>query len=302
VFTYVEEEPEMIDDVAVLAAGGTEANGVLAYRIIGDSLSQRHLRCDTVPFMLFAKLDLSLYALSTPRPRNTEGSRAEFDQAYEDGNDIAVYLAARQARRAEADASSLWNRDYAIDYAETALRDDYDEVQATAAWNMIDPMLWMSLFSYVKGHLIDGQDLADAPAFGEASGYAVAMGTRGALGPAEVSRFLDMYVLTPLGLCSVYVRDLKSTLERSMGYGACLSGLRCGDCATVSVHGDTWANPDATNIERDAHGSNVSAELALSVHAKWTVWSKLGWKSEGFFPGLPGDGGIYGGVGLSGRF
>lgn len=302
VFTYIKEEPARIDDVAVLAAGGTEANGVLAHRIIGNALSQRRLRGDTIPLLFFAKLDLSVYALSTPKPENTHESRTDFAQAYKDGNDIAVYLAARQARRVGADTSALWERDYVIDYTETALRNDYDEVQAMAAWNMIDPTLWMSLFSYVKGYLMDGQVAVDAPAIKLGDDYAVALGTRGALGAAEVSRFLDMYVLTPLGLCSVYVRDLKSTLERSMGYGACLSGLRCGDCATVSVHGDTWANPDATNIERDAHGSNVSAELALSVHAKWTVWSKLGWKSEGFFPGLPGDGGIYGGVGLSGRF
>jgi hypothetical protein len=129
---------------------------------------------------------------------------------------------------------------------------------------------------------------------------ALTVGTRAAMSPDCVTRFLDLYLVTGLGVLNVYGRDLQSTEETTMGFGGGIYGLRLGPVVKLTVAGDYWKNPAAPEeFYRDASGWNVSSELEIGFGGPVSAAFKIGDKSEGFFPGVPTDSGLYGGAGLS---
>jgi len=137
-----------------------------------------------------------------------------------------------------------------------------------------------------------------------AGGWGFTLGTRGALGPQEVTRFLDLHAVAPWGVLTVYVRDVDSSVDRDWGLGAGVNGLRLGPSAQLGLQGDWWGEPAAAaeGLLREKKGWNVSAEIDALLGERWGLAAKVGAKSDGFFPGTRLDGGIYAGLGVKAVF
>lgn len=300
-YTEINKDPRNNLQMVNLSSGGTEGDSVLAHRILLDLCQPGGWPACSIPLLFFTKTDLSLYVFSTsaPKEKNGDAEEGSFVEDYENGNDVAIYLASRQAQRRGGRAEDVWNRDYEIDFQEAELRDTWDHARAAATWNLVDPMMWGSLFLYVRQHLIQGKRVTSAPAIPLGGGYGLTLGTRAALGTESVTRFLDLYVLTPAGVFSVYGRDLTSTEETTMGFGAGVYRLRAGPALRLSLSGDVWQNPSAPEeFEKDSSGWNVSSEADIWLGGPVSLSFKVGGKSEGYFPGTPNDGGAYGGAGV----
>jgi hypothetical protein len=311
-YTTIDRDPETNEQMAYLAAGGTESDTVLARRILIDLCRPGGAPASAIPLMLVAKLDISLYSFITVRPEEGdetegEGSTGEdaeedpssFVDQYEEGNDIAIYLVTRQGLRNGVDPVDIWERDYTPDFDDPMLEKNWDDVQQMALWNMLDPMVWYSLVRYVNDHVMHGKRYAGAPALFLTEALAVTAGTRGAIGPQSVTRVLDLYLLTDIGIVSVYGRDLNSSKDTTFGFGGGIYRLKLGPHCRLSVAADYWENPDSDEELYDGTGWNASAELDATFGTRFGASAKLGGKSDGFFIGTPTDSGVYFGGGVS---
>src|SRR5262249_55262970 len=155
-------------------------------------------------------------------------SKGDFPDELKRGNDVASWLVARQGERVGADPTAVWNGDYPVDYSDPLLQKNWRGARAAALWNLADPSLAAALVGYFRQHVLGGAIRVHAPVLHLGEGLGVTVGTRAALGPQAVSRFLDLYGALPWGVVTVYVRDLDSSVDRTYGYGAALNGLRLG--------------------------------------------------------------------------
>jgi hypothetical protein len=296
-YTTTDRAPATNEENILLAAGGTEADGVMARRILLEALEPEGVDGAKIPLALMAKLDLTIYVLGTSSPGG-----GDFAQQYRDGNDTAFWAVARQAQRVGADPTDVWNGVYAIDSGDPLLDDTWDDARLTALWNVLDPSLGSALYAYFRDHVRGGQARVHPPLL-HRGGWGFTLGTRGALGPQEVTRFLDLHAVASWGVLTLYVRDLDSTIDRAWGLGAGVSGLRLGSAVRLGVQGDWWEEPDAAErIPREDGGWNVSAEIDALLGERWGVAAKVGSKSEGFFPGAALDEGVYAGFGVKAVF
>ncbi len=307
-YTTIDRNPRNIEQLATLAAGGTEATAIQARRILLDLCRPGTLPASTVPLMWLSKLDLSLYIAVTSRPRATDdqsGSDHEtsFIEEFENGNDIAIYLVTRQAARRQADPTDVWQRNYEIDFDDPILQTNYRQVQDVAIWNALDPMMWAAMFFYVKEHAIRGKRTIPTPALPFNERFAFTMGTRGAIGPQSVSRFLDLYLLTPSAVFSIYGRDLRSADQTTYGFGGGIHRMTPSALPLkASLSGDIWDFPAGPEDIYEGVGWNVSGEIEFPVHTTMGLALKAGYKNKGYFPGTPTDAGAYMGGGVTARF
>jgi len=152
---------------------------------------------------------------------------------------------------------------------------------------------------YFRQHVLGGAERVRPPTLRLGESVRLTLGTRAALGPEEISRFLDAQAALPWGVLDVYVRDLDSGVDRSFGYGAAVHAVRLGPLA-LSLAGDAWEQPAGA---QDAGDGRWNAALELeSTGARWGAALKIGSKSKGFFPGTPADSGAYLGAGVIGRW
>jgi hypothetical protein len=291
-YTTVEKPPQTNEQGSLIAAGGAEADGIMAHRILRELLSSDGADGAKVPLALMAKLDLSLYVASTEKPDQ------DFVDQYQEGNDVAYYLVSRQSARRGGDSTAVWDGAFPVDLGDPLLDRTYDDAVATALWNVLDPTLVAAGIAYFKQHVLGGEARVRMPALRVRENLSLMVGTRGALGPREVTRFLDLYAACRYGVLSVYARDLDSSADRTYGFGAHLSGVRLGSAVTVGVKLDSWENPDAAEGPADQDGWNVAGEIDALFGDRWGLSARLGAKSEGFFPGLPTEDGVYVGVGV----
>ncbi|MFW6414894.1 MAG: hypothetical protein ACOCZ2_01140 [Thermodesulfobacteriota bacterium] len=301
-FTYINNAPASNEQVIYLSAAGTESNTVLSHNLVKDGLAAKRFRAAKYPLLYASKLDFSLYCFLTPKPRDSESDRKDFNKMYEEGNDIAIYLASRQAQRKNSNPVALWERDYSIDYHENLLQENWRDVQNTAVWHLLDPAAWSFLYPYIRGHAIQGETYIRPLMLELGGGYGLSIGTRGALGPSLVTRFLDLYLSTPVGLGTLYVRDLDSSVDRTYGLGAGLHNLELGKYARFSLQGDVWETPDSEEQLYEGSKGNISGELGFTTPLGLGMTAKLGWKSRGFLPGKPVGKGLYMGLGATYRF
>jgi len=292
--TATERPPATNEENTLLAAGGVEADGVMAHRVLLDLLRPEGADGAKVPLALLSKLDLTLYAATA---RNPEGSPQLVDQ-YRDGNDMAYYLVSRQAARNGADPAGVWNGTYEPLLDDPLLASTYDDIQATALWNLFDPLLAGSVVNYFREHVQGGAVRVHAPVLRLREGLGLTVGTRGALGPGEVSRFLDLHAVTRQGVLTVYARDLDSSFERTYGFGAGVHALRLGRNLELGLSADSWDEPDAQERRPAGRGWNATGQIDALIGPRWGLSAKLGAKSEGFFPGLPLEDGPYFGFGV----
>src|SRR6185436_7410070 len=198
-YTTIERTPATNEENVLVAAGGVEADGVMARRILLEALEPEGVDGAKIPLAFMAKLDLTLYVLRTPDPGDED-----FAREYREGNDTAFWAVARQAQRAGADPADVWTGVYEIDEDDPLLEDTWADARLTALWNALDPSLVAAVYGYFRDHVLGGQARVHPPLL-HAGGWGFTLGTRGALGPQEVSRFLDLHAVAPWGVLTVYV-------------------------------------------------------------------------------------------------
>ena len=293
--TGLNKDPETMEQLLALTAAGTESDTILAHRILKDLYAGDGTDASKIPLMALTKLDFSLYCLITEDPGD---SRADFVDAYSNGNDIAYWLISRQAQRRGGDPAAVWDHDYVVDFDDPLLQDNYDDVRAAAIWNLVDPAALAAMYSYVVDHVYRGQTQVRPPVVPLGGEYGLTAGTRAFMGLAEVTRFLDFYLVTPGPLVNVYVRDLDSSVDRTYGAGGGLHRIPLGPRAALSLQADFWKEPESEEGLYDGTGWNASGELSFLFGETVGLSAKVGGKSAGFFPGTPLADGVYGGAGL----
>ncbi len=286
--TGTERPPKTNEENSLLAAGGVEADGIMAHRTLLDLLRPEGADGAKVPLAMMAKLDLTVYVASTKNPDSGE----DLVDQYRDGNDIAYYLLSRQAQRQGADPAAIWDGSYLADLDERLLRSTWSDARTTALWNLLDPLLVTSVVSYFREHVLGGSVRVHAPAWRISDGLGLTAGTRGALGPQEVSRFLDLHAATRRGVFTVYIRDLDSSIDRTYGAGAGLHAFKLG-ILEIGLAADAWDEPESQERIRSGSGWNATAEVDALLGERWGLAGKVGSKSDGFFPGLPLEDGAY---------
>ena len=291
--TDTKRPPRDHQELALIAAGGAEADGVMAHRLLLDALGDG-IDGAQLPLLMMAKLDLTVYVASAPRPRPGD-DEGDFTHEYRHGNDVVIYLVGRQARRLGATAGSVWDGSYEPDFDEGRLEDDWRQARAAALWNLLDPSLAAAMVGYFRQHVLHGDARVRVPALRLGEAVRLTLGTRAALGPEEISRFLDLEAALPWGVLDVYLRDLDSGVDRTWGYGATVHAARIGPLA-LSLGADGWEEPGGTAA---AGASRWNAVAEAEWHGeRWGLALKAGSKSSGFFPGLPADEGVYAGAGV----
>ena len=293
--TGLRKDPETMEQNVVIAAGGTEGDSVMAHRLLMDLYTGDGADGSKIPLMFMAKIDVSLYCLITADPSKNP---ADFTTEYNSGNDVAYYLTARQAQRVHGDPAEVWNNAFALNFRDPLLKDDYNEAQMAALWNLADPALAASLYGYVADHLVAGKSQVSPPVIPLGGGYGLTAGTRAFLGPEEVTRFLDLYLVTPGPLVTVYARDLQNSMDQSFGFGGGLYKIPLGTRIALSMFGDFWKTPESAEQFYEGSGWNACGEITTMLHETVGLSWKLGSKSDGYFPGTPMGAGVYGGAGL----
>ncbi len=297
--TGLRRDPETNVQNLLIAGGGTESNTVMAQRILLDLYTREGAEGASIPLMLLARADFSIYILISPDPRSDPDG---FFDGYDAGNDFSYYVTARQAQRRGADPGDLWNRDYTIDFDDPMLGEVHDALRAAAIWNLLDPAALAAFYGYVTDHAIRGRVRARPPMIPFGGGFGLTAGTRAAIAPDSVTRYLDLHFVTPHGTLLVYGRDLVSSIDTRYGWGARLHRLRLGPGLTLHLAGDAWTAPDSLEGVERGRGWNATAEAEIGLGRRFRLSLKGGAKSEGFLPGTPfGDGPYFGG-GLSFAF
>lgn len=300
-YTSTDRAPRNNEELLLLAAGGVEADQVLARRVFLDMLREEGTDAAKIPLAFMAKLDLSLYVSTVPHPRPGD-DEGDFSDEASSGNDMALYLVGRQAQRHGVPAAPVWDGTYVVDFEDPLLEDNWDDARITAIWNVLDPTLVAGLFAYFRDHVLRGESRVRAPML-HVGNVGLTLGTRGALGPQSVSRFLDLHAATRQGVFTVYLRDLDSSIDRAYGFGAGVHGLsigRQGQRADLGLSADIWSEPEAHEHLSKGNGWNATAEVNALLGARWGLSAKAGVKSDGFFPGLPQEDGAYVGLGVMG--
>lgn len=293
--TGLGKDPETMEQLVAIAAAGTESDSILAHRILQDLYAGAGTDASKIPLMAIAKIDFSLYCLITEDPGD---SREDFVDAYTNGNDVAYWLVSRQAQRSGGDPGAVWNNEHAVDFNDPLLQDNYDDVRAAAIWNLVDPAALAAMYSYVADHVIRGRSQVRPPVVPLGGGFGLTAGTRAFMGLAEVTRFLDLYLVTPGPLVNVYARDLDSSSDRTYGAGGGLHRIPLGPRVALSLQADFWEEPDSAEGLYAGTGWNANGELSVRVSRYVGLAGKVGSKSAGFFPGTPLADGFYGGAGL----
>ena len=298
--TGIHKDPENNAQLILIAGAGTEAASLLAHRLLQDLYAGDGSDAAKIPLLFMAKTDYTLYCLITPDPGD---SPADFRDEYTNGNDIAFYVTSRQAQRRHADPVQVWNGDYTIDFSDPLIQNVYNEARAAALWNMLDPAFLATCVSYWWDHVIKGRTRVHPPVIPLGSdGIGFTASTRAFLGSEEVTRFLDLYLVTPGPLFRLTGRDLASSIERTYGVGAGVTRLKVAPRVFLSLSGDVWKVPANAEGLYAGTGWNVCSEIntLFADHIGFSL--KVGGKSQGYFPGTPIKDGIYGGGGVQFAF
>ena len=295
--TSVAHAPRTNQGGTLLAAGGVEADGVMAHGVLLDLLRPEGVDGAKLALALLAKLDLSVYVASAKKPDGED-----FTTQYREGNDIAYWMVSRQAARRDADPAAVWDGAYAPDFSDRDLRRTYDAARTTAIWNVLDPSLIAGMVAYFRHHVLAPEVRVHAPLLRAGDRLGFTVGTRGALGPREVSRFLDLYAVAGPVVIDVYVRDLESLEEKTYGTGLAVRNIPLGRGLRLAAKFDQWREPRAPEGPAERSAWNAELELLARFGSRIGCAAQLGRKTAGFFPGLPEEEGNYFAAGITASY
>jgi hypothetical protein len=295
--TSTDKPPRTNNDGTLLAAGGAEADGVLAHGILLDLLRPEGVDGSKLALAFLAKLDLSVYVATAKSPDGES-----FTKQYREGNDVVYWLVSRQGARREADPAAVWNGDYEPDFSDRGLRRTYDAARTTAIWNVLDPSLIATMVAYFRHHVLAPEVRVQAPLLRAGDHLGFTLGTRGALGPREVTRFLDLYAVAGSVVVDAYVRDLESLDEKTYGEGLAVRNIPIGGAMRLAAAFDQWREPRAAEGPAERSAWNAALEVQARFGERIGFAAQIGRKTAGFFPGLPVQDGNYFELGLTGSF
>lgn len=312
-YTSADRPPSDLRDFAAFVAGGTEANGVLAHTMMLDALSADETDASRLPLLVMAKIDFGMYVLliSDPTAQPDPEAETSFAEEYNSGYDPACYLAARQGRRRDLQTGrneslgQLWEQEqgYAADHNDPLLKENYDAMCDAAVWTLLDPSMLAAIYTYGLEHGMNEKPRVRPFMLRAGDRFAFSVGTRAYMEPDDVTRYLDLYVKTPVGLIDLYVRDLDASTDRTTGYGAMLHHVELGPNLAVSLQGDAWETPEsAERFYSPGSAYNVAGEVELAFSPDFGVTGKAGYKSDGYLAGTPVDPGAYLGLGATFQF
>ncbi len=295
-YTGTTRAPKTRDEIISLCGAGTEADSVLANRLLVDLHRPDGADGSTLPLALFAKLDLTLYVAITVRP--DAANATEFRDQYQQGNDIANYLVGRQGQRRGLDLDDLWNQVADVDFSDPLLRKNANAARVAALWNVLDPALIAAVVEYAREHLGRGAMRIRAPMLELGGGVGLSTGTRAFLAPSYVTRYLDAYVRVPFGVGSIYARDLDSSVARTWGWGGAFTLAPPGWRASATVTAERWDEPASAEHGEGRPGWHAAGEVRVPIGSRVGVLVSAGRKTTGFVPGRPVDEGTYAGIGV----
>jgi hypothetical protein len=295
-YTGTLKPPKSRDEIISISGAGTEADTVLANRLLADFARPGGAEASTFALAAFAKLDLTLYVSITAEPNSVTGP--DFLTQFHEGNDIANYLVARQAQRRNGSLDDLWNQVSVVDFDDPLLKKNYDAARVAALWNALDPMLIATGIQYARQHLGGGAARIQVPMLELGGGVGLTAGTRAFLAPSYVTRYADVYARVPFGIGSVYVRDLDSSVARTWGWGASFTVAPAGSRVSANVTGERWDEPRSDEYGEGRRGWNVCGEVQVPIGPRFGFRLTVGRKTAGFVPGRPVPEGTYAGVGV----
>jgi hypothetical protein len=295
-YTGTLRSPTSRDEVVSISGAGTEADTVLASRLLADLARPGGADASTFALAAFGKLDLTLYAFLTSKPDSATGP--DFQQQFHDGNDIANYLVARQVQRRNGSLDDLWNQVSAVDVTDPLIGKTYDAARVAALWNALDPMLITTGIQYARQHLGKGDARIRVPMLELGHGVGLTAGTRAYLAPSYVTRYVDVYVRVPFGVGSVYGRDLDSSVARAWGWGGSFTVTPAASRVSANVTAERWDEPRSDEHGAGRPGWHVSGEMRVPVGPRFGFQLTVGRKTAGFVPGRPVPEGTYAGVGV----
>jgi hypothetical protein len=295
-YTGTLRSPESRDEVISISGAGTEADSVLANRLLVDMARPGGAEAATFALAALAKLDLTLYVAFTARPTGSTGT--DFSNQFHEGNDIANYLVARQAQRRSANLDDLWNQVLAVDLNDPLLGKNYDAARLAALWNALDPMLITTAVKYATRHLGGGAVRIQVPMLTLGGGLGLTVGTRAFLAQSYVTRYVDVYARVPFGVGSVYVRDLDSSLARAWGWGAAFTVAPLRSRVSANITAERWDEPRSAEHGEGRPGWNVSGDVQVPVGSRLGFVLTVGRKTAGFVAGRPVNQGTYAGAGV----
>lgn len=295
-WTETERPPHTPDEMILLCGGGTEADTVLAHRLLADLMRPDGAEASTVPLALLAKLDLTLYVATTVTP--DAGRASDFVDQYQEGNDIANYLVARQGQRRGTDMDVLWNQVAPVDFDDPLLEKNFDAARMAALWNALDPVLIGATVEYFRAHLVGGSARIRPLVLNLGGSVGVSAGTRAFLAPSYVTRYLDLYIRLPFGVASIFGRDLDSSVDRSYGWGGAFTVAPRGSRFSAGVTAERWDEPASAEHGDGEPGWHVSGEMHAPLARRFGVAVNVGHKTEGFVAGRPFGAGTYVGLGV----
>lgn len=295
-YTGTRRQPRSRDELVALVAGGTEADSVIAHSLFLDLMRPGGAEASTLPLAVFAKIDFTMYVASTPRP--VRANAEEFRRQYQEGNDIANYLVARQGQRRGLDLDDLWNQVAEIEFADAWLQKNADALRLAALWNALDPTLITTVVAYARDHLRGGSVRLRAPMLQLGRHIGLQAGTRAFMGPSYVTRYLDVHVRVPFGLASLYGRDLDSSVERTWGWGGTLMLAPSRWRFQAQVAAERWDEPKSAEHGPGRRAWHAAGEVRVPATRRVGVMVGIGHKTDGFLPGRPLRAGTYAGAGL----
>lgn len=183
-------------------------------------------------------------------------------------------------------------------------RDIAAHLRAAWLWTLSDPMLWISLYNVVVGHIYQGRRFHRPPQFALGS-VRLFPATRFNLSPFGPEHYIDLFATHRGVLWSLYGRIGSGGLARHGGGGLRFSGHRLARGLHLGGAIDVWRQPETLYRHRNVFTRPDRVGIGTDLRLRWRAFGriglvgKLGAKSAGYLMGQPVGGGLYGYLGFA---
>ena len=274
-FTSFRLQDITISDLIQVTGGGIESNQVMAWEMERRMYGENPLHC--YDWLIFAinRYVVNQYINSTPDPQLHPQA---FSEEYNDGGDIAAYL---------AEMNYKYHGHYGVhpEEADPLLADNYQRIKKEAIWNLLDPALWLGVYYYGR-YILTGKEKLTLPML-PLWGIRLMGGTRYNLTPIGAERYLDLYIKKGRHLFNFYLRKGSFEEKGWYGWGCGADRLWRYNNSHLGLRLDWW-DQLKTGI-----GGNLEGELHHYLTPEVGIILQGGYKTEGYLMGKPAAPGIY---------